>query len=273
MKHISFHDQSQIPQLGFGTWQIPDRDAANIVASAIEIGYRSIDTAAIYQNEKGVGEGIRASGISRKDLYLTTKLWNSDQAEGDSLRALEKSLKLLGVDHLDLYLIHWPAPKKDLYSEAWKSLIKFKEMGLVKSIGVCNFQIPHLERIIQETGIVPVTNQIELHPSFQQKELRGFHEKHKIVTEAWSPLAQGHLIKDEALIRIGQKYKKSPAQVILRWHMEAGNVTIPKSVTTSRIKENFELFDFSLTDEDRKLIENMDRTDGRVGPNPDTADF
>ena len=273
MKHIPFNDQTQIPQLGFGTWQIPDRDAVSTVAKAIEIGYRSIDTAAIYQNEKGVGEGIKESGIPRKDLYHTTKLWNSDQADGDSLKALEKSLKLLGVDYVDLYLIHWPAPKKNHYSSAWRALIKFKEMGLVKSIGVCNFQISHLERIIQETGVIPVTNQIELHPSFQQKDLRAFHEKHKIVTEAWSPLAQGHLMKDETLIKIGQKYRKSAAQVILRWHMEIGNVTIPKSVTSSRIKENFEIFDFSLTEDERKLIEKLDSKDGRVGPNPDTADF
>lgn len=273
MNHISFNDHTQIPQLGFGTWQVPDRDAVSIVAKAIEIGYRSIDTAAIYQNEKGVGEGIRASGIARKDLYLTTKLWNSDHAQGDSHKALEKSLKLLGVDYLDLYLIHWPAPKNNLYQEAWKALAKFKESGLVKSIGVCNFQIHHLENIIQETGIIPVTNQIELHPSFQQKELRAFHEKHKIVTEAWSPLAQGHLMKDETLISIGKKYQKSAAQVMLRWHIEMGNVTIPKSITPSRMKENFMIFDFSLTDEEKKLIAQMDKKDGRIGPNPDTADF
>lgn len=271
MKNISFNDNTEIPQLGFGTWLIPDTDAAQAVATAIEIGYRSIDTAAIYQNEKGVGEGIRSSKVPRKDLYLTTKLWNSDHTEGE--KALEKSLKLLGVDYLDLYLIHWPAPKKNEYSQAWKSLIKMKESGLVKSIGVCNFQIPHLEKIMNETGIIPVTNQIELHPDFQQKDLREFHRKHKIVTEAWSPLAQGHLFQNSTLLKIAKTHQKSTAQVMLRWHMEMGNVAIPKSVTASRMKENFEIFDFTLSNEEQKMIWQMDKKDGRIGPNPDTADF
>jgi 2,5-diketo-D-gluconate reductase A len=241
------------------------------VSSAIELGYRSIDTAAIYQNEKGVGEGIKNSGLKRSQIYLTTKLWNTDHL--DAQGALEKSLKLLGVDYLDLYLIHWPSPKKGSFLDAWKALIKIKESGLVKSIGVCNFQISHLDKIIQETGIVPVLNQVELHPQFAQKELRAYHQKHKIITEAWSPLAQGQLTDNKTLMEIGKKHHKSAAQVMLRWQMELGHVTIPKSVTRERIQQNFEIFDFKLTPEEMKLIDGLDRNDGRVGPSPDTADF
>lgn len=262
-----------IPQLGLGVWQVENPDAAKAVRAAIECGYKSIDTAAIYNNEEGVGEGIKTSGVDRSELFITTKLWNSDQGKDSTLRGFETSLKKLGLDYVDLYLIHWPSPAKDLYAESWKELIKIKESGRAKHIGVSNFQIPHLERIIKETGVAPYINQVELHPLFQQKELKAFHAKHGILTEAWSPLAQGNLLKDETVALMARKHQKSPAQIILRWHMENGHVAIPKSVHPERIKENISIFDFKLDDEDLKKLAALDHPEGRVGPHPDTANF
>lgn len=273
MQKLKFHDQLSMPQLGYGVWQVEDQVAAKVVKEAIQTGYRSIDTAAIYNNEVGTGIGIQESGVPRHELYVTTKVWNADHGTDSVIRAMELSLKKLKLDYVDLYLIHWPAPKKDLYLDTWKAMIKIKESGLAKSIGVSNFQISHLERIIQETSVVPVVNQIELHPVFQQRELKAFHQKHNILTEAWSPLGQGSLFENPTIVELAKKYNKSAAQIILRWHMQDGNIAIPKSVTPSRIKDNFHIFDFVLSADDMKKMYALDDKEGRVGPNPDTADF
>ncbi|HZH50611.1 MAG TPA: aldo/keto reductase [Microvirga sp.] len=266
---LPLNDGRQMPQLGFGVWQVENGLAASIVRQAIDIGYRSIDTAAIYGNEEGVGEGIRQAGVPREDLFVTTKVWNDQQGFDTTLKAFDASLKRLGLDYVDLYLIHWPAWKRDAYADTWRALIKLKEEGRAKSIGVSNFNIPHLQRLFDETGMVPSVNQIELHPRFQQRALRAFHAEHGIVTEAWSPLGQGTLIKDERLATIAAKHRKSTAQVILRWHLDNGIVAIPKSATPSRIRENFEVLGFSLDDEDRRAIDALDDRGGRVGPDPE----
>jgi 2,5-diketo-D-gluconate reductase A len=245
-------------------------EAVTAVSEALKAGYRHIDTAAIYGNEEGVGKAINNSGVARGDIFLTTKLWNSDQGYESTLKAFATSLKKLGTDYVDLYLIHWPMPSKDLFMETWRAFIKLKEEGLVKSIGVSNFRTADLERVIKESSVTPVLNQIELHPQFQQDELRLFHGKHNIATEAWSPLGQGKILEDEKLKAIAAKHGKSVAQVILRWHIETGNIVIPKSVTPARIKENFEVFDFSLNGTDHDAITKLDKTDGRIGPNPAT---
>lgn len=267
---IRFNDGKEIPQLGFGVWQVPNEGANAAVTAAIEAGYRSIDTAAIYGNEEGVGDALAASSVPVKDIYVTTKLWNGDQGYDTALRAFEASLKKLRLEKIDLYLIHWPVPSRDLYVESWKALIKLREEGLVASIGVSNFQIAHLERLKAETGVVPAINQVELHPRFQQKALRAYHAKEGIATEAWSPLGQGTLLSDPTLTAIGKKYGKSAAQVILRWHLDIGNVVIPKSVTPARIAENFQIFDFKLTSEDIAAIEKLDDAKGKIGPDPDS---
>ncbi|WP_230532717.1 aldo/keto reductase [Microvirga roseola] len=266
---LDLNDGRRIPQLGFGVWQVPNHEARSIVTEAIEAGYRSIDTAAIYGNEEGVGEAIRASSIPRDELFITTKLWNTHHRRDDALRAFDESMARLRIDFVDLYLIHWPVARSETYREAWRTLIALKESGRVKSIGVSNFTIPHLKQIIDETGVTPVLNQIELHPRFQQRELRVFHERNGIATEAWSPLGQGTLIRDEGLAEIGRKYGKTPAQVILRWHMEKGLLAIPKSSTPSRIRENIDIFDFTLDAEDMSAIETFDNKGGRIGPDPD----
>ncbi|MDZ5452856.1 aldo/keto reductase [Labrys sedimenti] len=267
---IRFNDGKEIPQLGFGVWQVPNEGASAAVTAAIEAGYRSIDTAAIYGNEAGVGDALAASSVPVKDIFVTTKLWNGDQGYDTALRAFEASLKKLRLETIDLYLIHWPVPSRDLYVESWKALIKLREEGLVASIGVSNFQIAHLERLKAETGVVPAINQVELHPRFQQKALRAYHAKEGIATEAWSPLGQGTLLSDPALTAIGKKYGKSSAQVILRWHLDIGNVVIPKSVTPARIVENFQVFDFKLAPEDIAAIEKLDDPKGKIGPDPDS---
>ncbi|MDT3377264.1 aldo/keto reductase [Labrys neptuniae] len=267
---IRFNDGKEIPQLGFGVWQVPNEGANAAVTAAIEAGYRSIDTAAIYGNEEGVGDALAASSVPVKDIFVTTKLWNGDQGYDTALRAFEASLKKLRLETIDLYLIHWPVPSRDLYVESWKALIKLREEGLVASIGVSNFQIAHLERLKAETGVVPAINQVELHPRFQQKALRAYHAKEGIATEAWSPLGQGTLLSDPTLTAIAEKYGKSTAQVILRWHLDIGNVVIPKSVTPARIVENFQVFDFKLAPEDIAAIEKLDDPKGKIGPDPDT---
>lgn len=267
---VKLNDGNHIPQLGYGVWQVGNDEAVTAVSEALKVGYRHIDTAAIYGNEEGTGKALNESGIARSDIYLTTKLWNKEQGYESTLKAFDESLRKLGTDYVDLYLIHWPLPSKDLFMDTWRAFIKIKEEGRAKSIGVSNFQTADLERILKESDVVPVINQIELHPQFQQDELRLFHSKHDIATEAWSPLGQGTILENPTLKTIAEKHGKSVAQVILRWHIETGNIVIPKSVTPARIKENFEVFDFSLNGTDHDAITKLDKTDGRIGPNPAT---
>ncbi|WP_413559571.1 aldo/keto reductase [Bdellovibrio sp. HCB209] len=270
---VTLRDNTKMPQLGFGVWQVSDDGAEAAVSEAFKVGYRSIDTAAIYRNEAGVGRAIKNSGLARNDMYITTKLWNEDQGYDKAMKAVDSSLKKLGIEQVDLYLVHWPSPQRGLYMETWKAMVEIKKQGKAKSIGVSNFMPEHLTRIIDATGEVPVLNQIELHPNFQQKELREFHAKHGIFTECWSPLGQGKAINSNAIKEIADKHGKTPAQVILRWHLQNNFIVIPKSVTPSRIKENFEVNDFKLGADDMAKIEKLDAKDGRIGPNPMTAEF
>lgn len=267
---VKLNDGNLIPQLGYGVWQVGNDEAVAAVSEALKVGYRHIDTAAIYGNEEGVGKAISESGIARGDIFLTTKLWNGEQGYESTLKAFDVSLKKLGTDYVDLYLIHWPMPSKDLFMDTWRAFIKLKEEGRVKSIGVSNFRTADLERVIKESGVTPVLNQIELHPQFQQDELRLFHSKNNIATEAWSPLGQGKILENATLKSIAEKHGKSVAQIILRWHIETGNIVIPKSVTPARIKENFDIFDFRLGGTEHDAITKLDREDGRIGPNPNT---
>jgi 2,5-diketo-D-gluconate reductase A len=269
---VALNNDVDIPQLGFGVWQVPSDGTATAVRTALDAGYRSIDTAAAYRNEAGVGEAIRSSGLARQDLFVTTKLWNSDQGYDPALRAFDASLSELGLDYVDLYLIHWPLPRRDNYVDTWRALEKLHADGRVRAIGVSNFQMPHLRRLLDETEIVPAVNQVELHPNLQQAALREFHTEHGIVTEAWSPLAQGALLSDETVTSLAAKYGKNPARIVLRWHLQLGNVVIPKSVTPSRIAENIDVFDFELADDDMTVISELD-IGTRVGPDPDTFDF
>ncbi|MCD5417988.1 aldo/keto reductase [Rhodococcus pyridinivorans] len=265
---VTLNNGVEIPQLGFGVFQIPEDETTAAVSSALETGYRHIDTAAIYGNEAGVGRALADSGLSRDELFITTKVWNSDQGYDATLRAFDTSLAALGLDRLDLYLIHWPTPARDRYADTWRALERLVEEGRLRAAGVSNFQPAHLQRLLDGSSLVPTINQIELHPGLQQSELRAFHAEHGIATEAWSPLAQGAVLNDEAITSIAERTGKSPAQVVLRWHLQLGNVVIPKSVTPSRIRENFEVFDFELTDEDMSTIAGADR-DLRTGPHPD----
>jgi diketogulonate reductase-like aldo/keto reductase len=267
---IDLNDGRPMPQLGFGVWQVPNHEARSIVTEAIAAGYRSIDTAAAYGNEEGVGEAVRASSAPREELFITTKLWNNNHGYDAALAAFDQSLARLKLDFVDLYLIHWPLPQGEAYLDAWRALIRLREDGRVKSIGVSNFTIPHLRRLMDETGVVPALNQIELHPRFQQRELRAFHAEHGIATESWSPLGQGTLMTDETLAGIGRKYGKTPAQVILRWHLDNGLIAIPKSATPARIRENIDVFGFTLAAEDMAVLEALDDKSGRVGPHPDS---
>lgn len=266
---LNFHDGRSVPQLGLGVWQIDNDITPSVVKAAVDIGYRSIDTAAIYGNEEGVGKGIAQSGLNRNDLFVATKLWNDRHGHDISRSAFMESLEKLGLDYVDLYLIHWPVPKNDLYVQAWETLIQLRDEGLARSIGVCNFNINHLQRLLDETGVLPVVNQIELHPRFQQAELRAFHAEHDIITEAWSPLGQGQLWDDPTLARLARKHGRSVAQIMLRWHIQLGNMVIPKSVTPSRLVENFNVFDFSLSEDDMQAIAALDAPDGRTGPDPE----
>lgn len=270
---IKLRDGRDMPRLGLGVWQTPDDGAARVVSHALKNGYRHVDTAAAYGNEAGVGEGIRASGLDRGEVFLTTKVWNSDQGFDATLRAFEASATRLGTDVVDLYLIHWPAPKKGLFVDTWKALIRLKQEGRAKSIGVSNFQPEHLERIIGETGEVPVVNQVELHPTFQQRPLRAFHAKHDIATESWSPLGRGSLLDDPVIGEIARAHGRSPAQIIIRWNIQSDLIVIPKSATPSRIEENARVFDFELSPAQMAALDGLDRADGRVGPDPLTADF
>ncbi|UNK38372.1 aldo/keto reductase [Shinella sp. H4-D48] len=270
---ILFHDGNSIPQVGLGVWQTPNDTAVTAVKAALSEGYRHIDTAAIYENEQGVGEGIRASGVDRSEIFLTTKLWNADQGYDSTLKAFDASLKRLGTDYVDLYLIHWPAPNRDQYVDTWKAFIQIQKEGRARSIGVSNFYPEHLQRLIDETGITPVINQIELHPDFPQTQARIWHDKHRIVTQSWSPLGQGKLLENPVVGQVAQKHGRTPAQVIIRWHIDNGLVVIPKSVTPSRIAENFKVFDFKLDADDLTTLASLEKNGKRIGPDPKTATF
>jgi diketogulonate reductase-like aldo/keto reductase len=259
----------RIPQIGYGVFQVPPKETEQPVAEALAVGYRHIDTAAAYRNEGGVGVAIRASGIPRDELFITTKCWNEDHGHEQAKRACRASLERLELTHLDLYLIHWPVPAHDRYVETWKAFIELQQEGLVRSIGVSNFQAEHLERVIAETGVTPAINQIELHPHYQQVGLRREHERLGILTEAWSPLGQGLELDDPVIVAIAEEHSKTPAQTIIRWHLQLGNVVIPKSVTPSRIAENFDVFDFELSEAQMQAIEAID-AGTRIGPDPET---
>ncbi|WP_435927861.1 2,5-didehydrogluconate reductase DkgA [Dryocola sp. BD613] len=265
---IKLQDGNVMPQLGLGVWQASNEEVMLAIDKALEVGYRSIDTAAAYKNEDGVGNALKNAGLPRDELFITTKLWNEDQQR--PRQALEESLKKLQLDSVDLYLMHWPVPGKDHYVEAWQGMIELQKQGLAKSIGVCNFQVNHLQRLIDETGVTPVINQIELHPLLQQRQLHSWNATHKIQTESWSPLAQGgEGVFNQKIIRdLADKYGKTPAQIVIRWHLDCGLVVIPKSVTPSRIVENFNVFDFRLDKDELGEIAKLD-SNKRLGPDPD----
>ncbi|MFF3323595.1 aldo/keto reductase [Streptomyces sp. NPDC002889] len=270
---LTLNNGVPMPQLGFGVWQVPDDEAAKAVATALDAGYRSIDTAAVYKNEKGTGRALAASGIARDDLFVTTKLWNSDQGYDSTLRAFDASLDKLGLEYVDLYLIHWPLPSKNAYVDTYKAFERIYADGRAKAIGVSNFLPEHLERLLGETEIVPTVNQIELHPQLAQSALRAFHERHGITTEAWSPLGSGRgLLEVPTIVAVAHKHGRTPAQVVLRWHLQLGNVVIPKSVTPSRIRENIDVFDFELDADDLAAFAALDEGK-RLGPDPATFDM
>jgi 2,5-diketo-D-gluconate reductase A len=266
---VTLHDGVEIPQLGFGVFQVPPDDTQQAVEEALEVGYRHIDTAAAYRNERGVGAAISAAGIPRDEIFVTTKLWNSQQGYESTLGAFEKSLARLGLDRADLYLIHWPVPTEGRALDTWRAFERIHEEGRSRTIGVSNFRIEDLEQLEREADVLPTVNQIELHPHLQQTELRAWHLEHRIATEAWSPLAQGDLLVNETIASVAARHDRTPAQAILRWHLQLGNVVIPKSVTPARIRENFELFDFELTDDDMTEIAALD-VGQRIGPDPAT---
>jgi 2,5-diketo-D-gluconate reductase A len=266
---VELNDGNRIPQLGFGTFQIDPADTVEVVTRALDLGYRHIDTAAAYRNEAEVGQAFRASGLDRDEVFITTKCFNDDHGYDRARNAFKDSLERLELEFVDLYLIHWPVPSRDLYVETWKAFIELRDEGLVRSIGVSNFNAPHLERIVDETGVTPSVNQIELHPSFQQAGLRREHADRGIATEAWSPLAQGDVLEEEVIGGIADTHERTPAQVVLRWHIQLGNIVFPKSVTPSRIEENLDVFGFHLSEEEMAEIEELD-AGGRIGPDPDT---
>ena len=267
---LSFSDGHTIPQIGFGVFQIPAEDTARVVGEALESGYRHIDTAWGYMNEAGVGEAITASSLDRSEVFVTTKVWNSFQGRERTLESFDASLTALGFEYLDLLLIHWPAPERGRYVETWETFVELRESGRVRSIGVSNFQPEHIHAIVEATGVVPVINQVELHPFFQQRTLRDFHDLHGIVTEAWSPIARGRVADDPTIITIANELGRTPAQVALRWAIQHDIVVIPKSVTRDRIGTNFEVFDFEIGADHMADIDALDDPlDGRMGPNPD----
>jgi len=269
VSNITGNNGVEIPQLGLGVFLVEPNETQAVVAAALDVGYRHIDTAAAYNNEAEVGAAIADADLPRDELFITTKVWNLDQGHDRALGAFDLSLGKLGLDYLDLYLIHWPAPGRDRYVETWRAMEKILAEGRVRSIGVSNFGIEHLQRLIDETETVPAVNQVELHPNLPQRELRDFHAEHGIVTEAWSPLARGELLDDASVRRIADAHGKTPAQVLLRWHIELGNVVIPKSRTPERIAENIEVFDFELTPEDHETIAALENGH-RIGPHPDS---
>ncbi|MWV49270.1 aldo/keto reductase [Rathayibacter sp. VKM Ac-2803] len=264
---IPLNDGRAIPQIGLGVYKIGDDEAARTVATALEAGYRHVDTATLYGNERGVGEGIRASGVPREQVFVTTKVWNDDHGFDETLAAFDRSLELLGTDYVDLYLVHWPIPSRDRYVDTYRALERIRQEGRARSIGVSNFAVEHLERLLGETEVVPAINQVELHPRLPQEELRAFDAAHGIVTEAWSPLARGRLLDEPVLGRIAAKYGVSPAQVVLRWHLQLGVVVIPKSVTPARIVENLDVLGFALDDDDLATIRALE-TGERTGRDP-----
>ena len=271
---IPFHDGRSVPQLGYGVWQVEDEVAADVVVQAVAAGYRHIDTAAGYQNEGGVGRAVTDSGVAREDLFITTKLANGDQGFDSAKEALATSLEKLGTDYVDLYLIHWASPQRGTYLESWKALIELQKEGKAKSIGVSNFPIEQLEEIIAETGVVPVMHQIELHPEFQQAELRAVHAEKGIVTEAWSPLGQGgDILGNPVITEIAEAHGADSGQVIIAWHLAIGNVVIPKTVTPARIVSNFAAAELTLTAEEVERINGLDRADGRIGADPANPGF
>jgi 2,5-diketo-D-gluconate reductase A len=264
---LTLHDGVEIPQLGFGVFQIPPEETQEKVEEALGVGYRHVDTAAAYRHEAGVGAAIAATGVRREDVFVTTKLWNSEQGYDSTLRAFEQSLERLGTGNVDLYLIHWPLPNKDLFLDTWRAFERIREEGGARSIGVSNFRVEDLERLEQEAERRPTVNQIELHPRLQQADLRAWHGDHEVATEAWSPLAQGELLEDGTIETVAAHHDRTPAQVILRWHLQIGNVVIPKSSSPERIRENFEVFDFELSEDDMAALERLDSGE-RTGPDP-----
>jgi 2,5-diketo-D-gluconate reductase A len=272
VRAITLNNSVQIPQIGFGVFQVPPEHTERVVSVALEAGYRSIDTAAAYHNEHGVGRAIAASGLPREEIFVTTKLWNSDHGYERALRAFDASARRLGLDVVDLYLIHWPVPMADRYVETWKALEKLAADGRVRAIGVSNFNPEHLRRLLAETATVPAVNQVELHPQFPQARLRALHAELGIATEAWSPLAQGTVLAHPTITRLAKRHGVTPAQVVLRWHVQLGNIVIPKSVTPQRIRENIDVFGFELSAEDLATIATVD-TGRRIGPDPATVDW
>jgi 2,5-diketo-D-gluconate reductase A len=270
---IRLNNGVEIPQLGFGVFQVPPEDTADAVSTALEIGYRHIDTAEMYGNEKGVGEAVARAGLDRGEVFVTSKLNNGYHRRDDALRAFDQSLADLGFDYLDLFLIHWPLPGIDVdYVETWKAMEEIYASGRARAIGVSNFQAHHLRRLFSETQVRPAVNQIEVHPYLVQDELRAFDADHEIVTEAWSPIARGKVLDDPAIVAIAERLGRAPAQVVLRWHVQRGDVVFPKSVSRERMQENFELFDFELGTDDMATLTGLDRGE-RTGPDPDTFDY
>lgn len=264
---LTMNDGHTIPQVGLGVYKVEDDEADRVVRNALELGYRHIDTAALYNNERGVGQGVRESGLAREEIFVTTKVWNDRQGYEETLKAFSESLDRLALDYVDLYLIHWPVPRQDRYVDTWRALEKLQADGLCRSIGVSNFAVEHLERVLAEGTVPPTLNQVELHPWLPQDEIRQFDAAKGILTEAWSPLARGRVLGNDVLDRIGAKYGKTPAQVVIRWHVDLGNVVIPKSVTPSRIAENFDVFDFTLDYDDIGAIASLSSGE-RTGADP-----
>ncbi len=273
---ITLHDQTTIPQLGFGVFQVPPDQTAKTVLNAFEVGYRHIDTAQMYENEAGVGEAIASAGIPRDELYITTKLNNGFHRPDDARRSLDESLSRLGVDRVDLFLIHWPLPTRydGDFVTTWRTMAEFVEDGRATSVGVSNFEPHHLDRIVSETGVVPVLNQVEVHPFFGNEDVRAACARHDIAVEAWAPIARGKVAEDAELTGIADRLGRTPAQVALRWHIQRGDIVFPKTVTPERMQENFDIFDFELSDDDMSTITALDRgEEGRGGPHPDTFDM
>jgi 2,5-diketo-D-gluconate reductase A len=273
---LTLHDGTSIPQLGFGVFQVPPPETAATVTAALEAGYRHIDTAQMYGNEAGVGEAIKASGIARDDLYVTTKLNNGFHRPDDARREIDASLERLGLDQVDLFLIHWPLPTRydGDFVQTWRALVEAQEAGRTRSIGVSNFQPAHLDRIVEETGVVPVVNQVEVHPFFANEDVRAANKRHGVLTEAWSPIAKGTVVDDDTIGEIASLVGRTPAQVALRWHVQRGDIVFPKSMNPERMRQNFEIFDFELEPTHMSALDELDRGEaGRLGPNPDAFDW
>lgn len=266
---ITLNNGNQVPQLGFGVWQIANDKTVEAVQTALEAGYRLIDTATIYENESGVGAGLKASGMARSDYFVTTKVWNDSHGAEATKAAFYQSLERLGLDYVDMYLIHWPVPKINQYVQSWQAMIELRDAGLIKNIGVCNFNADHIEALIRETGEKPVVNQIELHPAFQQPAMRQFHAQHQIQTQAWSPMGLGTLWDNPTLADIAAKHQRNVGQIMLRWQIELGHLVLSKSETPERIRSNLQIFDFALDEADKQAIATLHNEAGRLGPDPD----